>query len=136
MKKKPAIQKEFQGKENVALNEKALAKDTVKTDTTIVKPALYGHQFINLEVQRTSEPVVISEIYILGSGDVLSVSIWSRDAQFDKSFVVNKSGYIELIDARQRVFVKGMKLSEAREKIKGRLAVYFRFSEGDFNVSL
>lgn len=130
------IEKEVQGKNLADPDDKAMVTDTVKNDTTTIKPTFYGHQFINLEVKRSSEPVVISENYILGSGDVLSVSIWSRDAQFDKSFVVNKNGYIELIDARQRIFVKGMKLSEAREKIKGRLAVYFRFTEGDFNISL
>lgn len=132
----PVTEQETLVNKSSAPIEKEIVRDSVKTDSTIQKPALYGHEFINMDVQRTSEPVVISEQYILGSGDVLSVSIWSRDAQFDKSFVVNKAGYIELIDARQRIFVKGMKLSEVREKIKGRLAVYFRFTEGDFNVSL
>ncbi len=134
--KEPVTITAFTGKNKSLTSEKELNADSTRTDTLVTKPPLYGHQFINMAIDRTDEPVVISENYILGPGDVLSVSIWSRDAQFDKSFVVSKSGYIELIDARQRIFVKGMKLSEARQKIKGRLAVYFRFTEGDFNVSL
>ena len=97
---------------------------------------LFGHEYINTPWNDKSAKLLVNENYRLGSGDVITVSIWSRNAQFDKSFVVDKAGYIRLMDANQRIFVRGMKLAEARQKIQARLKQFYRFDEGDFSLSL
>jgi len=114
------------------------ATDTIKNNPE-EKPQdtqIFGHEYINIPIKKSRETFLVNESYLVGSGDVLSISIWSRNAKFDKSFTIDKKGYINLSDASQRIFVKGMQLSDVRVKIKSRLKEFYQFNEGDFNMSL
>jgi protein involved in polysaccharide export with SLBB domain len=109
-------------------------EQTEKTTEQTVE--LFGHRYFNVPFERRDIPLLVNEAYILGSGDVLTVSIWSANAQFDRSFIVNNNGYIRLSDASQRIFVRGMTLAEAREKIRTRFRQFYRFGAGEFSVTL
>ena len=97
---------------------------------------LFGHQYINIPWTGKASQLVANESYRLGSGDVISVSIWSQNAQFDKSFTVDATGYIRLLDASQRVFVRGLKVSDVRQKLQTRFRSYYQFEPGDFSLAL
>jgi len=117
-----------------------LDSDSLKQDSFLVEIStedqLYGHEFINSSVEKKGDLIIVNESYILGAGDIISVSIWSDNAIFDKSYTVSKEGYIKLDESSQRIFLKGLSFAEARKKIKARFARFYRFSEGDYNISL
>jgi protein involved in polysaccharide export with SLBB domain len=109
--------------------------DTI-LNNSLQEDQLFGQQYFNIAFDYSPPPLLVNEAYILGAGDILSVSIWSSNAQFDRSFIVNNNGYIRLSDASQRIFVRGMTLAEAREKIRSRFRNFYRFGAGEFSMTL
>jgi len=120
---------------NYQRTESIRIKDSLP-DSPSIDYKLYGHEYFDQSLNQLTPPLLINESYVLGSGDVISVSIWSRDAQFDRSFIVNNNGYVRLSDASQRIFVRGMSLADAREKIRSRFRQFYRFGAGEFSMTL
>jgi protein involved in polysaccharide export with SLBB domain len=110
----------------------------VETSEPPKKNVIYGHDFFKIPPLRKAEPLRINENYVIGSGDVISVSIWSTRAQLDKSYTVEKDGYIKFdrVDLKRRVFVRGLTFSVARTKIEQTLSRFMPFGKGEISISL
>lgn len=139
--------------EEVKLNDFDQAKivvDTVKVEEdelllsledTIIKKLdskIYGHEILNRFISASTKHVNVNENYILGFGDKISISVWSNYSQFDNSFTINKEGYlkVETRTIKKRIYLKGMTLHKAKEKIKMTLSNYLTFKTGEINISL
>ncbi len=98
---------------------------------------IYGQHLFRsraIPVFDDSKQILVNDAYRLGSGDDLSISIYGA-SQFEGQFVIDKSGYI-YPNRLPRIYLKGMALGEAREKLEKVFQNYYRFSNGEFNVSV
>jgi len=112
--------------------------DPEEKEAELPEPEIYGQEMFRKNLIRTyMDDINIDapESYILGSGDVIAVSIWGK-SQLDKQYTITDDGYVALLAGSKRVFLKGLSLSQARQKLKTVLAQYYRFSDGDMDVSL
>jgi len=75
------------------------------------------------------------DTYILGAGDEIAISIWGR-SQVDQQYTVSKDGYIDVLGGSKRIFLKGITLEEAKQKIKSVLSSYYKFGDGEMDVTL
>ncbi len=99
---------------------------------------IYGQELFRnkmLSVTKKSDEINAPDSYILGPGDKLVVSIWGRTFS-DEEHVIAQDGYIRLLSGRQRTYLKGLSLGEAREKLKRILRNSYKFSEGQFDLKL
>ena len=113
-------------------------EDFVSQDTIETKSILYGHNILNSPPTRKESLININQNYILGSGDILSVSVWSDNSQFDNNYLIDNDGYIKIVTRglRKRIFLKGLTFSKSKEKISNILSKYIRFNQGEINISL
>ena len=76
----------------------------------------------------------VSDNYIIGEGDQLSVSIWGY-AYYNSNFTVNADGYITTVEVG-RIYVKGLTYSAARQLLRQRFASAFDLVNSKFDVSI
>jgi len=98
---------------------------------------IYGQSLLRsdaLQLQSTAEEIKAPDTYVLGPGDELVVSAWGR-SQFVNEFLVNNDGYI-IIDNKHRVFLKGLSLGVAREKLFKYFLEFYSYRRGEFDVAL
>ena len=89
-------------------------------EANIAEVEIYGQEIFRnnvLQVAKKSDEINAPDSYVLGPGDELVIAIWGR-SQFEKEYIIGADGYIRLIDGRERVFLKGVTLGSAREKIR------------------
>lgn len=123
--------------DSIVLPTPQLDEDEV-TDPEPLPVSIYGQGLFRnniLNVYQESNEINAPENYILGPGDELVVSIWGS-SQFDNTYVVEGDGFIRIADGRQRLFLRGMTLSEARSKVRNVLSRIYSFREGEFDMSL
>ena len=89
-------------------------EDVEKEEIVIFGQQLFSEDI--LELQSKSEEINAPDSYILGPGDDIIVSIWGR-SQFDNAYKLEEDGYIKILDGKRRVFLKGLSLGEARNKL-------------------
>ena len=110
--------------------------DEVQKD--LPKAKIYGQEIFRnktIKVYRASEEIKAPDYYVLGVGDEVGVSVWGR-SQFDAEFVINKDGFIKILNNKVRVQLKGLTLAQAREKLKKVFRQYYSFQEGQFEITL
>ncbi len=73
--------------------------------------------------------------YTLGQGDILSISIYGS-SKIDESHEINNQGFIRILNGAVRVFLKGITLTKAKEKLKKAYQNYYSFGAGEFDVNL
>lgn len=98
---------------------------------------IYGHQLFrqkNGGIFKPTSDVKPSDTYVLSSGDELTISIFGP-SQFDSKFIILKDGTIDPTDM-PRIFLKGIRLGQARELLRSRFASFYRFAPEQFAVSL
>jgi protein involved in polysaccharide export with SLBB domain len=125
--------------------------DTISMDSIILSDTLavlnidddsaasriYGqHLFINraIPVYSSESRILPNAAYILGTGDEIAISIYGQ-SQFEGSFEIDRAGYI-YPSRLPRIFLKGLKLSEARIKLQKVFENYYRFASGEFNTQV
>lgn len=104
----------------------------------VVEAAIYGQQLFRdkvIRVFKSGEEFKAPSNYIIGAGDELAISIWGS-SQFDSKYTVNDEGYIKILNNSQRVFLKGLTLAVAKEKLRKVFSNSYRFSQGEFDVDL
>jgi len=113
-------------------------KDVIAEELDLREPEsrIYGHDFFKnkvLSVFETSTEVKAPSSYILGAGDKLVISIYGISRK-ELSHEIDNEGYIEVNN--RRIFLKGLSLAVAKDKLFETLSRYYRFASGEFDVSL
>ncbi len=73
--------------------------------------------------------------YIIGPGDELTISIWGRST-LDEKYNVDSDGSVKIFGGKTKVFLKGLTLDQARQKLKDAYRGNYSFNDGQFDVSL
>ncbi|MEM6395422.1 MAG: SLBB domain-containing protein [Bacteroidota bacterium] len=98
---------------------------------------IYGHRIFrngSLIVQSGGDNVRPPDSYLLGTGDVLVISIFGR-SQADLQFTIGADGYIRP-SRMPRIFLKGLPLGDARELLRRRFGQYYIFGPGEFAMTV
>jgi len=142
------IRKELESeleKESMEESDEVMESDSLQIDEELIPEEeevntseIYGQDLFRndiLQLTAKSDEINAPDSYILGPGDELVISVWGR-SQFEKEYVIPADGYIRLLDGRDRLYLKGTTLAQAREKIKKYLKRDYSFSEGEFDIAL
>lgn len=103
-----------------------------------IEVSVFGQELFRRGVVKeiqSSQSLKAPESYILGTGDQLVISVWGR-SQFESSYTIGEDGFIRILDGRMRVFLKGMSLADARNKLRQRFATEYSFKESEFEVTV
>ncbi len=98
---------------------------------------VFGQQLFreqSYQLQLDAQNVKPTDAYVLGPGDELSIAVFGA-SQASFNFVLGPEGYIQP-PGMGRIYLKGMQLGQARELLRKKFAQYYRFSSGEFAVSL
>jgi protein involved in polysaccharide export with SLBB domain len=122
-------------KQGVSIEE-AIAEEL--SDTASLPPARVWGQHLfrdkSLSIFRTTNEVKPPDSYVLSSGDVITISIFGA-SQFDSQFEIAKDGYIAPT-GMPKIFLKGIRLGQAKELLRSRFSNFYRFAPEQFAVSL
>ena len=115
--------------------ELLLEEEEELPEVTIFGQELFRNNII--QVLDKNDEINAPDSYVLGPGDQLVLSIWGQSSA-ELEYVIKPDGYIKLgsTAGNTRIYLKGLTLGEAREKVKTVLSNQFRFSEGQFSLSL
>ena len=83
---------------------------------------------------EVSKDYVPSDAYILGPGDIITVSIFGR-SQADLQFTIKPDGFIEPTNL-PKVYLKGVSLGSARTLVENRFKNFYQFEKGQFALTL
>ncbi|MDA7722710.1 SLBB domain-containing protein [Schleiferiaceae bacterium] len=109
----------------------------VKIDADQANTMVFGkHIFTNgsLSLYEVSKDYIPNDSYILGPGDVVTVSIFGK-SQADLQFTIKPDGFIEPTNL-PKIYLKGISLGQAREAVRSRLQNFYRFDKGQFALTL
>ena len=112
--------------------------DDEKDEDELPEAEIYGQEVFRQDLIRTYMDDIeldAPESYVLGAGDVISLSIWGKSI-LDRQYTINNDGYVVLLAGSKRVKLKGLTLGQAREKLKSVLAQNYRFSDGEMDLTL
>ena len=119
--------------DSLLLTEELIGEEEIDLESFI-----YGQQLFRkniLSVQSSSDELKAPDSYILGPGDELVVSVWGR-SHFDNEYEIDGNGYIRILNGAKRVYLKGLSLGQAKEKLFKFFHEYYAFTEGQFDVAL
>jgi protein involved in polysaccharide export with SLBB domain len=109
----------------------------VKIDADQANTMVFGkHIFTNgsLNLYEVSKDYIPNDSYILGPGDVVTVSIFGK-SQADLQFTIKPDGFIEPANL-PKIYLKGISLGQAREVVRRRLQNFYQFEKGQFALTL
>lgn len=109
----------------------------VKVDADQANTMVFGkHIFTNgsLSLYEVSKDYIPNDSYILGPGDVVTVSIFGK-SQADLQFTIKPDGFIEPANL-PKIYLKGISLGQAREVVRRRLQNFYQFEKGQFALTL
>lgn len=86
------------------------------------------------KLYSSAQDVRPPENYVLGIGDQLNIAIWGF-ADYNEVFTIEKEGYIQPKYVG-RIYLKGLKLENAREVIKARYSRAYMIENSQFDVTL
>ena len=94
------------------------------------------HIFTNgsLSLYEVSKDYIPNDFYILGPGDVVTVSIFGK-SQADLQFTIKPDGFIEPANL-PKIYLKGVSLAQARRIVERRLRNFYQFESGQFALTL
>jgi protein involved in polysaccharide export with SLBB domain len=124
--------------EKGATLEEAISETVQESSKEEIPEALtYGHQFFrdgNLKLFRTTDDSKPSKSYIIGSGDVIAISIYGQSSvNFAKE--VTKDGYIQP-ERLPRLYVTGLTIEAAEKLIRRTLSNYILFRSDEFQIAV
>ncbi len=135
--KQEEVAEEKMQNDTLKIEEKTQQEEDQDTVIEVKELKIYGHGILNNFISDEKSSIGISENYILGFGDKISISVWSN-SQFDKIYKIDRDGYIkiETPGIKKRIFLKGLTLDKAKKKIIKILSNYLVFRSGDYDISL
>ena len=83
---------------------------------------------------EVSKDYIPNDSYILGPGDVVTVSIFGK-SQADLQFTIKSDGFIEPANL-PKIYLKGVSLGQARKIVERRLRNFYQFESGQFALTL
>ncbi|MDA0843651.1 MAG: SLBB domain-containing protein, partial [Bacteroidetes bacterium] len=101
------------------------------------EPGVFGKHIFkdgSISTFEVSKDYVPSDAYILGPGDVVTVSIFGR-SQADLQFTIKADGFIEPANL-PKIYLKGISLGQARDVVRRRLQNFYQFEKGQFALTL
>lgn len=117
-----------------SLEDLELVADTIELEDY----AIYGHQIINrgtlTQIPETGYNP--PSYYKVGTGDAISVSVFSINNQLDELHEVLSDGSVMIREGRVKVFVRGLTLAQVKEKLKKNYRSQYRFNDGEFSVNI
>ncbi len=121
---------------SAARKEEALAGEQQFYDSLAPAQVWGQHLFRDksLAVFRTSDETTAPDHYILSTGDVLTISVFGP-SQFDAQFEISREGYIQP-EELPKIFLKGLRLAQAKELLRSRFSQFYRFAPEQFAVTL
>ena len=72
--------------------------------------------------------------YVLGPDDKVAISIWGLSV-YNESFTISEDGFISPYPD-VRIYLSGIKLSDAKSLVKSKMSRYVRFRDDDFDMSV
>ncbi len=114
----------------------SLSIETV--DRELPTPIRYGQSIFRdriLKEYSDLSGVKAPANYLLGPGDELTVSVWGVSS-VDEKYVIGSDGSVKIFNGNIKVFLKGLTLEQARQKLISNYKQNYNFSEGQFDLSL
>jgi protein involved in polysaccharide export with SLBB domain len=114
--------------------------ETFETDKILkVKPenSVFGKHIFqdgSITTFEVSKDYIPSDAYILGPGDVVTVSIFGR-SQADLQFTIKPDGFIAPSNL-PKIYLKGISLGQARTLVENRFKNFYQFDKGQFALTL
>ena len=114
--------------------------ETFETDKILkVKPenSVFGKHIFqdgSITTFEVSKDYIPSDAYILGPGDVVTVSIFGR-SQADLQFTIKPDGFIAPSNL-PKIYLKGISLGQARDLVENRFKNFYQFDKGQFALTL
>ena len=129
------VKKEINERINVDAIEESKAA-TALEDSSAANLVFGKHIFRDgsVAVFEVSKDYIPSDSYILGPGDVVTVSIFGK-SQADLQFTIKSDGFIEPANL-PKIYLKGISLGQAREVVRRRLQNFYQFEKGQFALTL
>ena len=124
--------------EEGATLEEAVAETLQETqEAKLPPPSTYGqHIFRNksLKVFRQIDDAQPPSSYVLGPGDKLAINIWGISEE-SVALEINSEGYVKQ-SGLPRVYLSGLTIAQAKDRLKSFYSRTYRFRDEDFDVSL
>lgn len=127
--------------ELIFLREQVLLKTELEKygldEQTYPAPSIFGQEYFRnprLRMLNAPKDITPSESYILGTGDNIQIDVWGR-AGYSANFTVDEGGFIT-IPKKQKVYLKGRTLTEARELLRSRFGQLVNLDGSSFDVSV
>jgi protein involved in polysaccharide export with SLBB domain len=121
----------------ITIAEKASEQLSEKNIQLLAPTEIYGHHLFrekDIAIFRTTNEVKPPDTYVLGTGDEITISIFGPSS-FDSKFTINKEGFISPT-GMPKIFLKGVRLGQAKELIKNRFSSHYRFAPEQFVANL
>ena len=122
--------------EKAVVVTKAPTKTVVAAGPITTSDVFGRHIFTNgsLSLYEVSKDYIPNDTYILGPGDVVTVSIFGK-SQADLQFTIKPDGFIEPANL-PKIYLKGVSLAQARRIVERRLRNFYQFESGQFALTL
>lgn len=118
--------------------EEAVAEELTEAQENALPDAvIYGqHVFRNngIKLYRQSKDIKPPDSYLLGSGDVVNISIWGY-SQESLTLEISEDGFIHP-RGMPRINLKGVSFGKAKQLLQSRFDNYYRFLPNEFEVTL
>lgn len=121
--------------DSLSENTERVTKDSLDD---LPPPRRYGQSIFRdrvIQFYQDVKGVKAPAGYLLGPGDEVAISIFGK-SYLDEKYNVSSDGYLKVNNGSSKVFVKGLTLEAAEEKLKSLYRQYYNFKEGQFNVAL
>lgn len=126
------LNKRIEINEVEAFDTKKLVQENDEHESGVFGKHIFKDGSIN--TFEVSKDYVPSDAYILGPGDVVTVSIFGR-SQADLQFTIKADGFIEPANL-PKIYLKGISLGQARDVVRRRLNNFYQFEKGQFALTL
>ena len=100
-------------------------------------PKIFGHHLYEsgqFESFEPTEDLLAPVDYILGVGDVLVISIFGKNAQFEQEYRINDDGSVRINNDRSKVSVSGLTLNQAERRLSGVFQNFMIFRADEFSL--
>lgn len=98
---------------------------------------IWGHHIFrnrSLQVISANDNVKAPGSYLLGSGDVIAISIYGA-SQADLKYTIDQEGFIKPYKM-PRIYLRGLQLSKAKTLLETRFRQYYSFQAGQFSLTV